>query len=109
MVLNCRLDRPDRSRQLGEALAEWEQADEYFLVGTGTYALARTAVTAGLPSTLLRPMEGETAAAVFEELMGASGRSALVVGAGNIADTGLELNRHFQNRSTLPEPGDRAA
>ena len=35
--------------------------------------------------------------------MGAAGRSALVVGAGNIAGIGLELVRYFQNRSRLPE------
>jgi poly-gamma-glutamate synthase PgsB/CapB len=104
MVLNCRLDRSDRSRQLGEALPRWSPADQYFLVGTGTFALARSAVRAGLSATRLTPLEGESPAAVFEELMGAAGRSALVVGAGNIAGIGLELQRYFQNRSRLPDP-----
>ena len=109
MVINCRLDRPDRSRQLGEALPGWAPADHYFLVGTGTYALARTAVGAGLPSSSLTPLEGESPVTVFEEIMGAAGRSALVVGAGNIAGIGFELNRYFRNRSKLPEPLERAA
>lgn len=99
MVINCRLDRPDRSRQLGEALPQWTRADHYFLVGSGTYALARTAVTKGLPSTLLTPLEGEPVAAVFEEIVGATGRSALIVGAGNIAGIGLELHLYFQRRA----------
>jgi poly-gamma-glutamate synthase PgsB/CapB len=103
MVLNCRLDRSDRSRQLGEALPRWAPADHYFLVGTGTFALARTAVKAGLPARKLTPLEGESPADVFEELMGAAGRSTLVLGAGNIAGIGLELHRYFQNRSRLPE------
>jgi poly-gamma-glutamate synthase PgsB/CapB len=103
MVLNCRLDRSDRSRQLGEALPRWAPADHYFLVGTGTFALARTAVRAGLSPLSLTPLEGKAPASVFEELMGAAGRSALVVGAGNIAGIGLELVRHFENRSRLPE------
>jgi gamma-polyglutamate synthase len=101
LVLNCRLDRPERSRQLGLALLHWPPADHYFLIGTGTFALARTAVAAGLSATRLTPLEGESPAAVFEELMGAAGRSALVVGAGNIAGIGLELQRYFQNRSRL--------
>lgn len=109
MVINCRLDRPDRSRQLGEALPGWAPAHHYFLVGTGTYALARTAVSAGLPSTSLTPLEGESPATVFEELMGAAGRSALVVGAGNIAGIGFELHRYFRNRSKLSDLEDRAA
>ena len=108
MILNCRLDRPDRSRQLGEALADWPLADHYFLVGSGTYALARTAVSAGLPATRLTPLEGEGAAEVFEEIVGVAGRSALVVGAGNIAGIGLALHRYFQRRAELPAEG-RAA
>ena len=102
MVLNCRLDRSDRSRQLGLALPHWAPADHYFLVGTGTFALARTAVHAGLPAAKLTPLEGESPDAVFEELIGAVGHSALVVGAGNIAGTGLELQRYFANRAQLP-------
>ena len=82
MVLNCRLDRSDRSRQLGDALPRWAPADQYFLVGTGTFALARSAVRAGLPAAKLVPLEGEPPEAVFEELIGAAGTSALVVGAG---------------------------
>jgi len=103
MVLNCRLDRADRSQQLGLALSRWAPADHYFLVGTGTFALARTALRAGLPATRITPLEGESPAEVFEEIVGAAGRSALVVGAGNIADIGLELLRYFENRARLPE------
>jgi gamma-polyglutamate synthase len=103
MVLNCRLDRSDRSRQLGLALPHWAPADQYFLVGSGTFALARTAVRAGLSPLKLTPLEGEPPATVFEELMDATGRNALVVGAGNIAGIGLELVRYFQHRSRQPE------
>jgi gamma-polyglutamate synthase len=103
MVLNCRLDRSDRSRQLGEALPRWAPADHYFLVGSGTFALARTAVRAGLSALKLTPLAGKSPESVFEDLMSAAGRSALVVGAGNIAGIGLELVRYFENRSRLPE------
>ena len=108
MVINCRLDRSDRSRQLGLALPRWSPADHYFLVGTGTFALARTAVRAGLPAARLTPLEGETPASVFEEIVGAAGRSALVLGAGNIAGIGLELASYFENRSRLGA-GEHAA
>jgi hypothetical protein len=102
MVINCRLDRPDRSRQLGEALSTWPPADWYFLVGTGTYVLARTAVACGLPSTRLMPLEGEATTMVFEDILGACGRTAVVMGAGNIAGVGFELLRYFRNRARLP-------
>lgn len=103
MVINCRLDRPDRSHQLGEAIPGWEPADHYFLVGTGTYALAHTAVAAGLSSTRLTPLEGEDPAAAFEDILGACGRNTVVMGAGNIAGVGFELLRYFRNRARLPE------
>jgi hypothetical protein len=103
MVINCRLDRPDRSRQLGECLPTWAPADHYFLVGTGTYAMARTAVAAGLSATLLSPLEGESPAIIFEDILGACGRTTVVMGAGNIAGVGFELLRYFHNRARLPE------
>ena len=69
------------------------------LVGSGTYAFARTAVAAGLHSGLLYPLEGADRAAVFEEIVGLCGRSNLVMGVGNIGGIGLELLRHFSNRA----------
>jgi poly-gamma-glutamate synthase PgsB/CapB len=99
MVVNCRFDRPDRSRQLGEAIPRWQPADRYLLVGTGTYVFARTAVAAGLHPGLLMPLEGMDRAGVFEEIVGACGRNSLVMGVGNIGGIGLELVRHFRNRA----------
>ena len=99
MVVNCRFDRPDRSRQLGEAIPRWHPADRYVLIGSGTYVFARTAVAAGLSAGLLLPLEGIGRAAVFEEIVGICGRSSLVMGVGNIGGIGLELLRHFRNRA----------
>jgi poly-gamma-glutamate synthase PgsB/CapB len=99
MVVNCRFDRPDRSRQLGEAVPRWRPADRYLLVGSGTYVFARTAVAAGLRPGLLTPLEGMDRAGVFEEIVGACGRNTLVMGIGNIGGIGLELVRHFRNRA----------
>jgi len=99
MVVNCRFDRPDRSRQLGEAIPHWRPADRYMLVGTGTYVFARTAVAAGLRASLLKPLEGSDRAGVFEEIVAACGRDSLVMGVGNIGGIGLELVRHFRNRA----------
>jgi len=47
-LFNCRVDRPDRSRQLGAACVEWAPADHYVLMGTGTYIFARVAIAQGL-------------------------------------------------------------
>jgi poly-gamma-glutamate synthase PgsB/CapB len=99
MVINCRLDRPERSRQIGAALAGWPHADTYLLIGTGTYALARTAVSAGVSAAALVPLESRSALEIFEEIMSACGSTAVVMGSGNIAGVGLDLVRLFQNRA----------
>jgi gamma-polyglutamate synthase len=99
MVVNCRFDRPDRSRQLGEAVPRWQPAHRYVLIGSGTYVFARTAVAAGLSPGMLLPLEGVARAGVFEEIVGICGRSSLVMGVGNIGGMGLELLRHFRNRA----------
>jgi hypothetical protein len=99
MVVNCRFDRPDRSRQLGEAIPRWRPADRYLLVGTGTYVFARTAVASGLSGSRILPLEGADRASVFEEIVGACARDNLVMGVGNIGGIGLELVRHFRNRA----------
>jgi poly-gamma-glutamate synthase PgsB/CapB len=109
LVVNSRLDRPDRSRQLGEALPGWPRADRYLLIGSGTFALARSAVAHGLPPAALAPLEGVPVEAVFEEIVGACGDAGLVMGAGNIGGIGLELVKFFANRSRKGRTDARAA
>ena len=41
--------------------------------------------------------------------MGVCGRSAVVMGSGNIAGVGLDLLRLFQNRATPPEADEADA
>ncbi|MHC4673775.1 MAG: poly-gamma-glutamate synthase PgsB, partial [Planctomycetota bacterium] len=47
-IFNCRLDRPDRSDQLGKACISWKLADHYVLIGSGTHFFARAAAKKGL-------------------------------------------------------------
>jgi len=105
IVLNCRFDRLDRSRQLGEALSRWATADRYLLVGSGTYALARSAVAKGVRPTRLTPLEGAAPEVVFEEILSSCGPATLVLGAGNIGGIGLNLIQYFKNRGQPSNPG----
>ena len=100
-VFNCRTDRADRSRQLAHACIDWSPADHYVLTGTGTQAFARQAVAAGLDPRLIHTAEHATPAELFETLIDLAGRSALIVGMGNIGDNGLEIARFFRNRGHL--------
>jgi len=99
-VFNCRADRPDRSQQLGSAIASWPAADAYLLIGSGTYIFARSAIKAGIDPLKLVYAEGRHTDEIFESVLELCGRSALVMGMANIGGPGLDVVRYFANRST---------
>jgi poly-gamma-glutamate synthase PgsB/CapB len=101
MVLNARADRPDRSKQLGEALPAWTQANNYVLMGSGVYVMYRTAIANGMDTSKFVYAEGMPVDRIFEEIIGLSAPSALIMGIGNIGGPGLELVTYFRNRATL--------
>lgn len=100
MIFNCRIDRPNRSEQLGEASVRWRPADHYLLLGSGTYFLARSAIAQGMTAGKLLPAENESDSDIFETIIELAGNSAVVVGMGNAKGQGLSLARFFRNRST---------
>jgi poly-gamma-glutamate synthase PgsB/CapB len=106
IVVNCRQDRPDRSRQLGELAAEFKDVDHFLLIGTGTEVFARSAVKAGTDSRRVYTMVGERVEKVFERIVALSGASSIVMGAGNIKGDGMLLDEYFRNRSQ-PDKGGR--
>lgn len=101
MVINAREDRPDRSRQLGEALGSWTAADRYLLMGSGGYVLFKKAVATGVDPSKFVYAEGMAVSRIFEEIVGLAGKSAMVMGIGNIGGPGLELVHYFRNRTLL--------
>lgn len=102
-IFNCRSDRSDRSVQLGRACVDWPPADHYVLMGTGTYIFARAAAKRGLSTLKIVLIEGRRVEEIFETVISLAGRSALVMGMGNIGGQGLDLVRYFKNRSIVPE------
>jgi len=102
-LFNCRVDRPDRSRQLGEACVDWPPADNYVLMGTGTYIFARAATRRGLDIRKLVIVENRDPSQIFETLLERAGRSALIMGMGNVHGGGEELAQLFRNRGTAVE------
>jgi poly-gamma-glutamate synthase PgsB/CapB len=103
VIFNCRADRPDRSEQLGKACVHWHPADHYLLIGSGTYLFARAARAEGMDPAKISFAEHRSVADIFEIVVDIAGKSALVMGMGNIAEPGLELVRYFRNRSLLEE------
>ena len=98
-LVNCRADRPDRSRQLGEACVAWGEADHYVLIGSGTYIFAKEAIRMGLDPGRITYAEDRRIEEIFEVIIDLAGNSALIIGIANIGGQGLELARFFKNRS----------
>lgn len=105
VVANCRDDRPDRSRQLGELAAELTNVDHWLLVGSGTEVFARAALQAGVDAGKLYTLMGEAIPKIFERIVAQSGAASLVFGIGNIKGDGKALDEYFTNRARLPRPG----
>lgn len=102
-IINCRIDRPDRSRQLAESAATWTPADAYVVIGSATMLFVRRAVAEGIPAHSITMLEGAGTDEVFEVVLDVCGDRALVVGMCNIHGGGYELARFFQNRSDHSE------
>ncbi len=101
-LFNCRADRPERSLQLGSECAAWlDKQTEVVLMGTGTYLFAKAALSHGLDNRRLHFMDDMSITDIFENLVGMCGKSALIVGMGNIGDQGLDMVQYFKNRSLV--------
>lgn len=98
-LLNCRADRADRSRQLGEAIPSWIRPSEVALMGTGTELLAHTALKQGLPEDLVNHVEHVEADTLLCHLAKGRAGGSLIVGMGNIGGHGLEVVEAAKRRS----------
>ena len=107
-VLNCREDRPDRSRQLAEMTAQWQPADHHVLIGSGTKVFQQRAIALGMRPNQFSVVEGCNVEAVFHAIVEAAGQSAMVMGVGNIGGPGLPLVQMFQDRSAALAAADEA-
>lgn len=99
LVVNCRADRLDRSRQMGQMMAGLVRADLYVLVGAETRMARRPAAEAGLESRRVLDMAGAPSEEVFARLLAAVEGNTLIVGMGNIKGIGEELSARFRKAS----------
>lgn len=98
-LINCRADRVDRSRQLGETVPNWDEVGRIVSAGSGTVFFGRAAARTGADLSRIISLEGMEATEVFEHLVELSNDKTLIVGLGNIGGLGLDLVRLFRNRS----------
>ena len=80
------------------------------VTGTGVEVFVRRAVRNGYPRGRILDQGALSGAALLQRLAGLCERSALVVGIGNIAGTGLDLTEHLaQSRPVIRLPAAVAA
>ncbi len=106
LIVNCRAERAERSIQLGSELPSWTPPHHVLAIGTGTYLFARAVMKSGLDPSRLDLAEDLGEEDIFEKVLSLVGKSALVIGMGNIGGQGFALARYFANRSRV---GDAAA
>jgi poly-gamma-glutamate synthase PgsB/CapB len=98
-LFNCRSDRPDRSVQLAEACVRWKPADHYVLIGSATHIFSRRAAAMGLDASRMTRAESINTAELVNTLRCQSGRSAMVMGMGNISGPGFDVVDYFRQHA----------
>ena len=102
-VVNCRSDRPQRSREIAAAAAEWSRTDHFIVIGSGTILFLREASRLGIPPERLTVEEEATPGEVVETILEVCGQRALIVGMANIKGGGGHVARYFGNRAIQTE------
>ena len=106
-IINCRHDRKSRSVQLAEAVPQWQPADHYLLVGTGTDVFRRVATEHGIDPMSMTSLEDVSVVEIVEQIRRRAGDSAIVMGMGNTAGPGLKLFDYLENFDTQPFTGTK--
>lgn len=99
-LFNCRADRTDRSIQLADACLKWQPADRYVLVGSATDVFAKRALANGMNPSRLLSAERLPTENVLNNIEQQAGRSAMVMGMGNIAGPGMQIIDYFRSRGS---------
>jgi poly-gamma-glutamate synthase PgsB/CapB len=95
VMVNCRTDRQDRSRQMAELVAGFG-ADWYVATGGTTRVFLRRAAEFGIPKHRLRDLgENQAPAEVYQRLFDLVRTEALVFACGNTVGYGEELAGYF--------------
>ena len=102
VLFNTRGDRIQRAEQFAGMIAHDIKADLFILVGEFVDAVAASAVRQGAPAEKilnLGPLKRADIPQLFEAVLHATPRRALVVGIGNIGGIGQGIVDFFENRS----------
>jgi len=91
IVMNCRKDRVERSKQFGELLAKEMEADLVLTTGALTRPFIKKATSLTFPGEKIIDLEGLTPEEVYKKIVNLVPNHSLVFGMGNIVTFGEEL------------------
>ena len=94
-VMNCRVDRPDRSVTMADACATWRPADNYIVTGTGTDVFLRRLLESGVSSDRIVCVGDAGADEIIDAVAKHPIQSTMILGIGNIAGPGMALAEFF--------------
>jgi len=98
VLVNCRRDRTDRSRQLAELIKDWNY-DYAVITGGLTRVFIHRAIQIGISKEKLRDFGDEIEPAiVYQKVWDIIDRSALIFATGNTVGYGEKLINYFVNQ-----------
>ncbi len=96
-VMNCRVDRPDRSTTMADACAQWRPADSYIVSGTGTDIFLRRLLKRGVSSDRIICVGDASPEEILDAVARQPIESTMLMGIGNVAGPGMALADFFRN------------
>jgi poly-gamma-glutamate synthase PgsB/CapB len=98
VLVNCRDDRVDRSKQLGELVAKQFPADIYVATGTLTSAFVRSAIRNGIPKNKILDLGGKGPEEIYPKVFEVVKKHAWVFATGNTVGFGEMLINYFVSK-----------
>lgn len=95
VLVNCRDDRVDRSKQLGELIAKQFPADIYVATGTLTSVFVRSAIHSGIPKNKILDLGGKGPEEIYPKVFEVVKKHAWVFATGNTVGFGETMINYF--------------
>ncbi len=98
VLVNCRDDRPDRSIQLGELVAQKFQAQWYVATGSLTMVFVKKAVGSGISKEKVIDLGNKTPAEIYNRILELVDKPALIFATGNTVGFGETIIEYFAQK-----------
>lgn len=98
VLVNCRDDRADRSKQLGELVAQKMPANYYLATGFLTSIFVRSALNNGIPKDKIIDLGEKSPGEIYDKIFQLIKKNGLVFATGNTVGFGETLINYFAQK-----------